>query len=552
MLDPIRNRLIAAFLVVVLVVCMGSGLYGNWMTSQVINKRASASKLVDFEPEQSWGGPADLNTGSRLQDDYPDLHTEPQSDFLASVWSFRMVTILIIPLLVAITIAVILARRLTAPLQTLAESARRLSEGALEQPVPLVGRGEIRALGESLETMRQELLTSRSVVETWTTLLSKRVEQRTQELAALFEVSTEISSQLELERVLNLVVDKAHTLLGGDIVVLCLLDEAGQRLTMAAASGSSEALTGCYQAVNCGIGAYVVGTGQTAHGCPKNCDCRLLCPNFRRDYVTAPLRVGDRIIGALCINDRQANRFSDDDVRLLTLLANAAAVAVDNARLYEQAEQVAAMAERERLAADIHDGLAQTLGFFNIKVAQIKELVEKCEQAQAQKELERMSEVIADTYNQVRDLIVGLHQPATSGTLAGHLAEQTAAFEREDGLPIRFTRIGEDEPEVILSSAATDEVMRIVGEAITNARKHAHADQIQVALQRDLSKRAVIVTVEDDGRGFDAQNAPSEEQGHFGLGLMRARAERGGGDLQIDSWPGQGTRVTLHWPLDEF
>jgi len=215
------------------------------------------------------------------------------------------------------------------------------------------------------------------------------------------------------------------------------------------------------------------------------------------------------------------------------------------------------MTERERLAAELHDNLAQTLGFFNMKISGIKELISGNGQAlqpdagqtQAQRELDRVSAVVADTYGQVRQAIIGLRREATNNNLAHCLAEQAATFQREKGLPVCFNEPGEDAADIVLPPAATGEVMRIVGEAIANAGRHAAAGRIEVALQRDASNETAIITVKDNGRGFDPRRAPSEEQGHFGLGLMRDRAERGRGELWIESAPGQGTQVTVRWPL---
>ena len=433
------------------------------------------------------------------------------------------------------------------PLHRLGSIAERIGGGDLNTPVEVTGPHEIEFLAHNFDAMRVQLKTSREKLES-------RVAQRTRELTAAFEFSQEIVADFDLDHLLSSVAARARALTQGQATALCLLTPTEEYLELAASSGQTPTQVGLRQLAGRGLTAQVVGAGQTIANEAACINCGFLNAHTPGQCVAAPLRAGERTLGALCVVRSGSDGFSADERRALTLLTNSAAIAITNARLVEagqrQAEQAASLAERERLAADMHDGLAQTLGFFNMKVAQIGSLISSGQQNQAQNELDRISQVVAATYSQVREAIVGLHQSMTNGSLTRSLAEQIAAFERESGLPVCFTGIAEDEPDVILSPDATGEVLRIVGEAITNAGKHANAHQIKVALQRDVWNETVIITIEDNGRGFDLQKAPSDEQGHFGLGLMRARAKRGGGELQIESAPGQGTRVTLHWPLN--
>ncbi len=120
------------------------------------------------------------------------------------------------------------------PVSALEAATRRIAGGDLESPVEVAptASSEIRALAQSFEGMRHELAVSRLELEHWATELESRVERRTEQLAALFEVSSEISSKLEIQRVLDLVVEKTRHLAGGEVAVLCLLDASGELLTV--------------------------------------------------------------------------------------------------------------------------------------------------------------------------------------------------------------------------------------------------------------------------------------------------------------------------------
>lgn len=126
--------------------------------------------------------------------------------------------------------------------------------------------------------------------------------------------------------------------------------------------------------------------------------------------------------------------------------------------------------------------------------------------------------------------------------------EVTTEF-REGAVPaIIDVRIDAD-PPLLMPHEQSEQVIRVVREALVNATRHAGADQIVVCLE--MRRDEVLVSVEDDGRGFDPEAPPDDGNGHFGLDIMRARAVRLGGKLSVDSMPGRGTRIALRWPVEE-
>ena len=260
-------------------------------------------------------------------------------------------------------------RTIVKPVSALEEVTRRIASGDLDSPVEIgsTASGEVHALAQSFEGMRRELAVSRLELERWAAELESRVEQRTQQLAALFEVSSEISSKLEIRRVLDLVVEKTRDLAGADVAVLCLPDPVGKSFTVAALSGVAEAFATRPQAAIPGLTPWAATAGEAATLHDAS-DCPLLRPEFRRSHLAVSLRAGDRVHGVLCAGHRDEGRFGEEEARLLALLANAGATALENARLYEQAEQAAALAERERIVAEIHDGLAQTLSYMGLRL----------------------------------------------------------------------------------------------------------------------------------------------------------------------------------------
>ncbi|MFQ5616480.1 MAG: GAF domain-containing sensor histidine kinase [Anaerolineales bacterium] len=424
-------------------------------------------------------------------------------------------------------------RTIILPLQTLDAATGRIASGDLSGALSLGQHDEIGALARSFETMRQEVAAARTASKVWTTQLETRVQQRTQELAALLEISADISSNLDVDRVLGSVVNKGRELLGGEVAVLCLLDGPTRDLNVASFSGTSEAIVNTRIQVNQGLAADVIDRGQTV-----TCDacgvCSILAPAYRQELIAAPLRAGNRIIGAICVADPEPGQLGDDAARLLTLL------------LYGRAETAATLAERERIAADMHDGLAQTLGYLNLQVDQAMNSVEMGDQVVVKEHLGLMQPAIQTAYSTVRQALVGLSDNGLGHRgFKAQLEECLADFRQKCDADVKH-RLDEsclsDIPE-----NAKPQLLRIVQESLTNIHRHANAAQVEVALRKESD--SIVLTVVDDGNGFDPTTNSDGDQPHLGLKIMRGRAERVGGSLAIQSQPGSGTAIIASVPL---
>jgi signal transduction histidine kinase len=238
--------------------------------------------------------------------------------------------------------------------------------------------------------------------------------------------------------------------------------------------------------------------------------------------------------------------FTAEQIELARGLVNATALAIENARLYQQVEQVAVTQERARLSREIHDELAQTLGALQLRASMIGELLSDGQVAQAQANLMELGEMISEAYTDVREEIFCLRAVISPEvgflpTLRAYLADYQAYY----GVQVRL-EAGE-EREVELTGAGQVEAIRIIQEALANVRKHAGTHWARVRIER-CGEQARI-SVEDAGQGFDLAEAGGQSCKYFGLQVMRERAESAGGTLVVESQPARGTRVVLQMPL---
>jgi len=432
------------------------------------------------------------------------------------------------------------------PLRQLARAANRLGENDLETAIQPEGPQEMRKLAQAFESMRLSLRSSHQELVELNESLEERVAQRTRELETLNEVSREISSRLELQQVLDSVTEKARALLGGEVASLCLVDENRHWMKLQAVSGPRDAVNGravradedLAQAVMAGDQALICGVGACRGG------CRMLSEPYRVSHLAAPLRIGERVIGALCIGSAAQNRFVGESAGMLTKLANAAAIALENARLYAQAERVATLEERHRVAAEMHDGLGQTLSYLGLMTDQVVEFLSDGKDEDALQRLQKTRETIGKATSEVRRAINSLmDETPAERDLRARLRELVDEFDSEHDLKAAWQSDVESAPEC--SPQIAEQVLNITREALNNIVRHAAARQVTVRMGKTDGDN--FVSIQDDGRGFDSsQAAPS---GHFGLQIMQARAAHIGGKVEIKSNSGQGTRLMLTWTI---
>ena len=472
-----------------------------------------------------------------------------EADAIAKVNRLRaMQVVFLVGALILLGVGAWITRKSAlAPLRELAQAANRLGENDLDTAVQVGGPEEMRMLSDSFDSMRKSLRASRSELLDLTSTLENRVAQRTRELDALNEVSREIASRLDVRHVLNSVTEKVRALLDGDSAMLCLMDEENQYLMLKAVSGVPSIETSDQMStVNL---ASAVLTSQQALVCSNaQCvgGCGLLSNTHSASHVVAPLRIGDKVIGALCVSSSQANHFSKDVTDVATKLANTAAVALQNAQLYAQAERVAMLEERHRLAAEMHDGLGQTLSYLGLMTDQAANLVSSGQNEAALDHLRKTRETIEKTTSEVRIAINSLLDESPPVLdLRIRMQNIVEEFKKETSLRVDWQVEMECAPEC--SRQVAEQALNVTREALKNAARHAEAKHVTVKMGR--TNGHYFVAVKDDGKGFDTSQP--EPNGHFGLRVMQARAAHIGGELLIESEPGAGSRVTLTFPNSE-
>jgi signal transduction histidine kinase len=363
-------------------------------------------------------------------------------------------------------------------------------------------------------------------------------------LRAMSDAVLTIAAELRVDDVLQKLADAARTLVGARYAAIGIPDGEGGFATFIT-SGMSDAqyaalgelprthgMLGAmlrspepYRTANIQVDPRYVGW-PAAH------------PNMRT-FLGVPIVSRGDVIGAFYLTEKRGGRceqFTAEDQDLIRTLAAHAAIAIENARLHERSRELSTIEERKRLARELHDSVTQTLFSIGLTAEAATELLD-AEPDRAREQLGHLQELTRTAMLEMRSLIFEL-RPAELETegLAGALRKHVEVLRRLHDQEIELTVDGDRRLPPDVERA----LLRIAQEALGNALRHADAGHVRLALEARDSH--VMLRVDDDGRGFDPDEAATRSR-RLGLTSMRERADALGGTLTIDSAPGRGTTV---------
>jgi PAS domain S-box-containing protein len=389
----------------------------------------------------------------------------------------------------------------------------------------------------------------------------EEAEGRRRVAEGMREILAILNSRQSLTEILDFIAAQICRLLGSDASSILRLKEGALRI-QAACGLDADYVAGMTMGVGEGAGGCALATRQpviisdlaeAARRTPREA----LPLELRKEkglaerlvhrlvefsaMLSVPLVVQDQDYGAITVYYRTPRDFSDEDLRLAMSVADQVALAVESARLREQAAQAAAMEERGRLARELHDSVTQSLYSVTMYAEAAARLLTAGEHVDAAEYLREARDTAREALREMRLMIYQLRPPILEkGGLAVALQVRLDAVERRGGIHAELTVEGQDR----LPAAIQAELHQIAQEALNNALKHAHARQVTVHLH--FGDAVTHLKVQDDGVGFDL--AAAQAGGGLGLPGMAERVQRIGGQLKIESAPGQGTEVVVEVP----
>ncbi|GMQ75305.1 MAG: hypothetical protein BMS9Abin01_0553 [Gammaproteobacteria bacterium] len=424
---------------------------------------------------------------------------------------------------------------LLAPLAQLYAWALRMCDGDLSAriPTPQAGRFakltfHINRLSEALDKLANEM--DDAVWEQ-----TERLHHKNQSLETLYEVATTINTCDDLDDLLERATKRLMSTVNATAAVIRLRDDDG-KLQVRKRIGFDEGDTPLVG--NSALAARLEGDGtldavQIHSGPPDRDDATVM---------VVPLRYQQKVLGTLSLYSQ--GPIDEDNAEAPKLFDNVGkhlGMAVTKAQLDEESRKLSLMRERNSLAHELHDSLAQTLAGLGFQVRMLAETLGDGEAPAAQREVVRIQNSLLEAHTELRELIANFRTPADAMGVVPALEELTARFRKESSIA---TYLQIECPDLQLSPVSELQVLRIVREALNNVRKHSQAQTVRV-LVRCESGGTYRILVEDDGVGLGEPAMDVSPGEHLGLSIMHERARRISGDLRIESEPGEGTRISL-------
>jgi signal transduction histidine kinase len=361
-------------------------------------------------------------------------------------------------------------------------------------------------------------------------------------IEALVQITRQIAGLEPLDAILTRIVDYARVFMQADDAMLALWDEGYEHMLVKAHAGATTpSLVG--QAVNAPPILKAARGGRPGLLSGPFDESRAMPGYAAGSCMVAPLLFEQETFGALWVTSRQAHAFDQARLNRLVHLSDEAVIAIEHTLMASRLQSLAVAEERSRIAREMHDGLAQILGYLSLEMQTLQALVRRGDTQAVLAELTQARQRIDTAQHDVRENILSLRTTlASDAGLIPSLREYIQEFAVQNGIAAHLiTDLADDAPP--LAPLAQTQLAQIVHEALANVRKHARAKAVTVRLS--VLNGGLDAAITDDGMGF----APGTSRAHFGLQTMRERAESVGGTLSISSHPGEGTRITVWLPL---
>ncbi len=438
------------------------------------------------------------------------------------------------------------------PVGILHAGMQRMTGNDLSVRVPVASDDELGALAGGFNQMAEHLESVHGTLEHRVEAETSRLAQRNRELGILYGMTTFLTEPAPLEALCEGFLYRIKTTLGADAGAVRLYLPQTEKLYLMTHDGLSEEFIANEGQINCGdcLCGDVFQTSQPAAFATANPpEGMRLRTCIREGFATATafsILCDKQRIGVYNLYFRRPQALSEQEMHLLETLGHHLGVAIENQRLKSREKELAVSEERNLLAQELHDSIAQGLAFLNIQVQLLQDSLRKGRTDEAMQTAGQLREGVQESYDDVRELLVHFRTRVHQSDLDSAINAALEKFEGQTGIKTAFDRRG-----AMVPMAPTDEIqiMHIVQESLSNIRKHAKASQVRVVVDQDMA--CSRITIQDDGVGFDPQTDPNcLSDRHVGLKIMRERAHRIGAECQVASQPGAGACVTLSLPKE--
>jgi len=429
------------------------------------------------------------------------------------------------------------------PVGQLKRATEQIQRGNLGARVVAAGNDEFATLADGFNSMAEHLESMYRGLESKVAEKTVQLEEKRVRLEALYSVTALVAAATTLDALARGFVESVVGVAHADAAALRWSDENNDKYVMLASHGLPDAMAEhehCLMANQCNCGSPAAPPG--ARVVPIRADSRAPLPHCENagfsTVVCVPVRHHDQIRGEIDLFFHARYELTASERSLLEALTTHLAAAMENLRLGALEREAAVAQERNFLARELHDSIAQSLAFLKLQVQLLRAAHSKGASAEISQAVDEIEAGVRESYSDVRELLLHFRTRANEEDIEPALQTTLRKFEHQSGVQAELSMLGHGIP---LDPDMRLQVLHVVQEALSNVRKHARATRVWLDVQQQPQWR---FEVRDNGRGFDADNEQSDET-HVGTRIMSERADRIGGKLEILSTPGRGTSVVL-------
>ncbi len=438
--------------------------------------------------------------------------------------------------------------QLLRPLVRLEHSLSRVCQGEPGASDALRDAGVLDGVARDIRSLNEELTDLYEEMDNRVARQTMRLAQKTASLKILYDVAAGIHQAESVEELLLRFLRVLKEMINGRAATVRLVMPDGSRRLIGAIGLDDDLVReqdiGPVDLCLCGS---VLTPGEVvcrndARYCSRIYGRRMFASS-EMEVVTVPLEHRDELLGVYTVFlDRPGLKAREDILDLLATVGHHLGVAIAKQRSDAEARRLSIIEERNSLAHELHDSLAQTLASLRFQCRMLTDSLRgSALSLEARNDLSRIRNGLDEAHTELRELLASFRAPLDRRGLVPALEKLTHRFGQETGAHVLFQN---DCRPFELSATEDLQLLRIVQESLANIRKHSHAHTVRVLLTRESSGQNVLL-IEDDGIGFSTPAAGSNPGEHIGLTIMEERARRIGAELRIESDPGEGTRVEV-------
>jgi two-component system nitrate/nitrite sensor histidine kinase NarX len=452
-----------------------------------------------------------------------------------------------------VSLFIITESNLLTPLIHLRSWIRHMRKGEFSSRIPAPGKGELKGLMTEINKLGD-------TIQNLSRDMEKKVQQQTRHIAEknvtlqiLYDVASSVSITQDIQDLLSRSLHALRGVIDARAAAIRLLD-ADNNFRIVATSGflqqdNDYALLKTAELEQCEMAYESLQIQELTNLIDKRF---LRGTTFsgidRLGLISVPLSYHGNALGvySLFIDSTKGNK-SSEFRGLLMNIGQHLGMAIQKARLDEEARRISIIDERNRLAHELHDSLAQSLASLRFQVRVLDDTLHTGVESAVWHELERIENSLDEAYQELRDLIAHCRIRSDHQDLVQNIKALVNRYRNESNMHF-LLQVEWGEP--VLSSEYEIQILRIIQESLRNIYKHSDANTVRIML-RQTGEQKYEILIEDDGVGFSEQPANTGAGEHVGLKIMKERARRFGGSLEIESEPGEGTRVILTFSISK-